>query len=206
MLYILNSYDIVIVNDSILIGLTFSAYFMSLSDICNNVISYRLIKNELRYICYITSNALNEYISTGYDINSLSVNVNNLKRNVELLVSNYKAGIHPNEYYKNKINKILYILSNVCFIFAIVFFVLTPYFSIMVDKQISTCLTLLAFAEICFNIYLSEIIGEYIEKKNNFMNNTQIIIQTFMPDFIEFLNKRLFYYEDFVKKEEASKN
>lgn len=49
----------------------------------------------------------------------------------------------------------------------------------------------------CFNIFISEIIADYMEKKNNFMNNTQITIQSFVPEFNIFLNRCLFYEESF---------
>lgn len=195
---VLNVLNIVIVGENIMFGLTFSAFFMSLSDVCNNAVMYRITRNELGYISYVTSNILQEYISGGIKETPL-VDVINLKKNVEQLVPNYKEKIHPNKFYMNKINKMLSILGNACFILAIVSFVVTPYFAINLNQKISVGLTLLAFSIMCFNIFISEIAAEYLDKKNNFMNNTQIIIQSFVPDFSVFLNKSLFHEDSFME-------
>lgn len=124
--------NIVTVDENILLGLTFSAFFMSLSDVCNHIATYRIIRNELGYICYVTGNVLHEYISSGITQTSL-VDVINLKKNVENLVPNNKERIHPRQFYMNRINKILGILGNGCFVLSIAFFVLTPYLAVNVD-------------------------------------------------------------------------
>lgn len=193
---VLNILNIVTVGENIMFGLTFSALFMSLSDACNNIVMYRITRNELGYICYLTSNILHEYISGGINETPL-VDVVNLKKNVEQLVPNYKEKIHPNKFYMNKIIKILGILGNACFVLAIASFVVTPYLAVNLDQEVSICLTLLAFSIMCTNIFISEIAAEYLDKKNNFMNNTQIIIQSFVPDFSVFLNKSLFHEDSF---------
>lgn len=193
---ILNILNIVNVGENIMSGLTFSAFFMSLSDVCNNAVTYRITRNEMGYICYVTSNVLQEYISGGIK-ETPHVDVINLKKNVEQLVPNYKEKIHPNKFYMNKTNKMLDILGNACFVLAIVSFVVTPYLEISLNQKVTAGLTLLAFSIMCFNIFISEIVAEYFDKKNNFMNNTQIIIQSFVPSFIDFLNKSLFHADSF---------
>ena len=80
---------------------------------------------------------------------------------------------------------------------SIAFFVLTIYVAANVDKKISINLTFLAFSTMCFNIFISEKIEDYLEKKNNFMNNTQIIIQSFVPEFNNLLNRSLFHEGSF---------
>lgn len=185
LIYILNILHIVIINESIMLGLTSSAFFMSLSDVCNNILICRITRNELGYMCYLTGNILQEHISSGITETPL-VNVINLKNNVEQLVPNYKEKIHPNKFYMSQINKILRVLENVCLVLSISFFILTPYLAVIVYQQISICLTLLAFSTMCFNIFIMEKIGDYLERKNNFMNNTQIIIQSFFQDLRNF--------------------
>lgn len=192
LIYILNILHIVTINESIMLGLTSSAFFMSLSDVCNNILICRITRNELGYICYFASNALQEYISSGITETPL-VNVINLKKNIELLVPNYKEMIHPNKFYMNRINKMLSILGNIYFVLSIAFFILTPYLAVVVNQQISICLTLLAFSTMCLNIFIEEKIGDYLEWKNNFMNNTQIIIESFASGFIARLNRNLFF-------------
>ncbi len=196
LIYILYIFHIVTIDDSIMLGLTSSAFCMSLSDVCNNILIYRITRNELGYICCFTGNVLKEYISSGITDTPL-VNVINLKKNVDRLVPNYKEMIHPNKFYMSKINKMLSVWGNVCFVFAIAFFVLTPYLAVVVNQQISIYLTLLAFSTICLNIFIEEKTGDYLEKKNNFFNNTQIIIQSFSPEFTQLLIRSLFFNNDF---------
>lgn len=192
LIYILNILHIVTIDENIMIGLTASAFLMSLSDVCNNILIFRITRNELGYMCYLAVDKLQEYISSGMTETPL-VNVINLRKNIELLVPNYKEKIHPNKFYMSKINKVLSILGKVCFVLSISFFVLTPYFAVVINQQISICLTLFAFSIMCFNIFIEEKIGDYLEKKNNFINNTEIIIQSFSPGFIESINRSLFF-------------
>lgn len=199
LIYILDILNVVTVNENTLFGLTLSAFWISLSDVCNHIATYRYTRNELGYICQITSNVLQEYIPSGVTQTPIVIN---LKKNVAALVPNYKLMIHPNEFLHNRTNRIIGILENGCFVLSIAFFVLTPYLVVSVNQQISICLTLLAFSTMCFNIFILDIIADYMEKKNNFMNNTQITIQSFVPEFNIFLNRCLFYEESF----EAYKN
>lgn len=148
LIYILYIFHIVTIDDSIMLGLTSSAFCMSLSDVCNNILIYRITRNELGYICCFTGNVLKEYISSGITDTPL-VNVINLKKNVDRLVPNYKEMIHPNKFYMS------------------------------------------------LNIFIEEKTGDYLEKKNNFINNTQIIIQSFSPEFTQSLNRSLFFEDDF---------
>lgn len=196
LIYFLDILKMVTVDENIMLGLTFSAFFMSLSDVCNNIVIYRITRNELGYICYITSNILQEYISSGTKETPL-VNVINLKKNVERLVPDYKVKIHPNKFCMNWINKMLGILGNGCFILSIAFFVLTPYLAVNLNQQISICLTLLAFSVMCFNTFISEKAEDYLDKKSNFMNDKQIVIKSFVPEFDIFLNRCLFYEDSF---------
>ena len=82
LIYILNILNIVVIDESIMVGLTFSALFMSLSDVCNNFIVYRITRNELGYKCWFACNVLQEYISSGITQTPL-VNVVNMKKNIE---------------------------------------------------------------------------------------------------------------------------
>ncbi|MCM1411476.1 MAG: hypothetical protein NC305_13140 [Lachnospiraceae bacterium] len=194
--------NFLVISENVLVGLSFSAFLMSLGDVYNNWGTYRFVRNELRYICLITTNILREHISDG-NIGSYSgVNINNLVTNIKLLENNYKLGIHPSSYYARKTNRVLHIISALCFVLAITVFVLTPFFSATFDRQISVSITLLAFSIMCLNIFITERIDECMEKRNNFMNNTQIIVNSVVPDFSMWLNTNLYYYEDLAVKEE----
>lgn len=189
---------IITVTDSILLGLSVAALLMSLSDIFEGWCFYRATRNELRFICFFTSNVLKEMISCEANINNNLISVGNVKKNVEQLVSNYESGIHPSEYLTNKMNLFLHTVSILCFVLSMAVFLSTPFLPSMPVKGISIVLTLLAFSMMCLNLFVSECVAEISEKRNNFFNNTQIIIEAVYPGFANSLNKSLYYREDWV--------
>lgn len=194
---VLSFVEIIVVSDSILLGLSMAALFMSLSEIFEGCHFYKAGKNELRFICLFASNFLKGMISSGAHVNNNLVSVGNVKKNVEQFVSHYELGVHPSEYWKNKKNYFLHNISVLCFVLSITGFLSTPFLPPVLAKGGSMFLTLLAFSMMCLNLFVSECVSEISEKRNSFFNNTQIIIEAICPGFSEHLNRSLYYYEDF---------
>lgn len=120
--------EIIVVLDNILLGLSMTALFMSLSEIFEGWLFFRVGRNELRFICLFTSNFLKGIISSGANVNNNLVSVGNVKKNVEQFVSHYELGVHPSEYCKNKRNHFLHNISVLCFVLSIAVFLSTPFF------------------------------------------------------------------------------
>lgn len=194
---VLSFAEIIVVSDNILLGLSIAALLMSLSDIFEGCYLYKAGRNELRFICLFTSNVLKERISFGANLNNNLVSIGNVKKNVEQFVSHYELGVHPSEYWKNKKNYILHKISVLCFVLSIAGFLSTPFLPSVSVKGVSMLLTLLAFSVMCLNLFVSECVSEISEKRNSFFNNTQIIIEAICPGFSGYLNRSLYYYEDF---------
>lgn len=195
---VLSFTEIIVVSDNILLGLSMAALLMSLSEIFEGWLFYRVGKNELRFICLFTANVLKEMISSGSNVNNNLVSVGNMKKNVEQFVSHYELGVHPSEYLKNKKNHFLQNTSVLCFVLSITVFLSTPFLPPISAKRGSMFLTLLAFSVMCLNLFVSECVSEIGEKRNSFFNNTQIIIETIYPGFSGYLNRSLYYHEDCV--------
>lgn len=193
---ILNLGDWVTVSENILLGLSMSALFSALSDILSNIVGIRTCQNEFDYIIRVTSEFLMGKISNNM-YNSL-IDSRNVKLNVENMSKGYKTAVHPNEYCKRKINVLINILSQICFILSITVFILAPFPMILLQQSYSVLLTLLAFASMCLNLYLEEHISDIIQKKTHFFSDTQLIIQMAYSDFTSFLNLRFSYYEDYI--------
>lgn len=122
---ILNLREWVTVSENILFGLSMSALFSSLSDIFSNIVGKRIYQNEFDYIIKITSDFLAEKISNN-PLNSL-IDIRNVKQNVENISKGYKKAVHPNEYCKRKVNVLINISSQICFILSITVFILAPF-------------------------------------------------------------------------------
>lgn len=197
---ILNLREWVTVSENILFGLSMSALFSSLSDIFSNIVGKRIYQNEFDYIIKITSDFLAEKISNN-PLNSL-IDIRNVKQNVENISKGYKKAVHPNEYCKRKVNVLINISSQICFILSITVFILAPFhFPLsLFQNSYSVLATLIAFAAMCFNLYIEEIIADIIQKKTHFFNDTQLIIQIAYTDFMDFLNSHLYHYENCISR------
>lgn len=195
---ILNLREWVTVSENILFGLSMSALFSALSDIFSNIVNKCIYQNEFDYIIKVTSGFLAEKIPNN-PLNSL-IDFRNVKLNIENMSKGYKKAVHPNEYCKRKINVLINISSQICFVLSISVFILAPFPLFLIQNAYSVLLTLIAFAAMCFNLYIGEIIADIIQKKTHFLNDTQLIIQMVYTDFMEFLNSRLYHYENYISR------
>lgn len=195
---ILNLKEWVTVSENILFGLSMSALFSVLSDIFSNIVSKCIYQNEFNYIIKVTSGFLAEKTSNN-PLNSL-IDFRNVKLNIENMSKGYNKAVHPNEYCKRKINVLINISSQICFVLSIAVFILAPFPLSLFQNAYSVLLTLIAFAAMCFNLYIGEIIADIIQKKTHFFNDTQLIIQITYTDFMDFLNSRLYHYENYISR------
>lgn len=186
------------ISENILLGLSLSALLSAASDILNNVGLLCAVTNEFNYIIRTTVAFLEDKISKNSPIMNSNINVRNVKRNVESMSKNYEKAIHPNEYCKKRSIKLLFMLSQMCFIISIGVFILVPFLPIQSLQSVSTFLTLLAFAAMSCNLHISEAVSDKSTTRNCFLNNEQLIIQTTYPDFSNILNAQLYYHEDYI--------
>lgn len=196
---ILHSIERIEVSESILLGLSMSALLSALSDALSNTVGIRANRNELGYIAQTTSDFLAEKISHNIsNTNYPSIDIRNVKLNVENMSNGYQTAVHPNEYCKEKTNTLINLGSQICFTFSIAAFILAPFLLISFPQSYSVLLTLCAFAAMCLNLCLEEMISDIVQKKNHFFCDTQLIIQMVYPDFMDFLNSRLYHYENYI--------
>lgn len=193
---ILNFKEWITVSENILLGLSMSALLSAFSDICSNIVGICTYQNEFDYAIKVTSDFLEAKISN--NIFSSLIDSRNVKFNVERMSKGYKKAVHPNEYYQRKINALINISSQICFILSIAVFILSPFPLPLFQQSYSVFLTLFAFAAMCFNLFLEELKANITEKKAHFFNDTQLIIQMAYSDFMDFLNFRLYHYENYI--------
>lgn len=186
------------ITENILLGLSLSALLSAVSDILYNIGYLFIATNEFNYIIRITSEFLEDRLSKNYSISNSNINIRNVKACVEGMDKNYKTAVHPNEFYKKKRIKVVYVLSQVSFIISIGVFIFVPFLPALPQQSLSTFLTLIAFSAMSFNLHMSEAVSDKTAARNDFMNKEQVIIQTAYPDFSNALNAQLYYREDIV--------
>ena len=204
---VLKAFNVTSVGDEILLGLSLCAMTMSLSD-CVLISKVILIKaNQSKYIAKVTSIFINTKLEQNNQFYSTSVNIRNVKKNIELTNKGYEKSQHPALYDNKKLIKLLRIIEIILFTISIFIFVMTPFAKISVETstKATVFITLVAFGFMCLNIFLSEIDAKKSEKIHNFFNNSQIIINSVFPDFSNFLSNQLYYREDLIAAEEAHK-
>lgn len=148
---ILNLGEWITVSENILFGLSMSALFSALSEILFNIISKRVYQNEFDYIIKVTSDFMAEKISNNID--SSLIDSRNVKLNVENMSKGYEKAVHPNKYCKRKINALINISSQICFVLSISVFILSPFPLFLFQQSYSVLLTLFAFSSMCFNLH-----------------------------------------------------
>ena len=202
---ILNAFNITSVGDEILLGLSLCALKMSLSDSFSIIKVISLKRNHLKYIAKITSKFIDKKLNQNVQVHSSIVNIRNLKKNVEQTNKGYEKSQHPTLYESKKCVKFLIICEHLLFVISIFVFVMTPFWhmSIEIASKMAVFITLLAFGFMCFNVFLSEIDLKESERHYDFLNNTQIIINSVFSDFTNFLNKQLYYREDLIAEKKA---
>lgn len=194
----------IMVGENILLGLSMAALLSAISDVFSHIVCIRINQNEFGYIVQITSDFLGEKISN--NMVSPSIDSRNVKLNVENMIKGYKKAVHPNEYWQGKLNVWINRASQICFILAIAVFILSSFPLILIQRSYSVLLTLFAFAAMCLNLYLEEIIEDISQKRGHFFGDTQLIIQMAYPDFMGFLNFRLYHYENYISVADRQEN
>lgn len=197
-----STYNSIPVTENILLGLSLSAFFSSLSDLVQKISIKRNAENEYYFLTSISL----EFIENSTNPPNPAVSVSNVKANIKNMNPSHREALHPSIFAKKKCNIILHFIANSLFIVSISVFILTPYFLAPVDRTISVLITLLAFSVMCLNLYLDEIITEIGEKKNAFQKSEQFAIAIAYPSFSQFLNFRLEYNEDYVAIKQQEDN
>ena len=192
------------ITDNILLGLSLSALLSAISDILYNIGWKRTITNEFGYIIQVTLKFLSEKQAHNIPIANPNVNIRGVRQYISGMSKNYNNALRPDEYDKKKFVTAIKICSQIAFILSIASFILLPFLSLPFQAPISKFLTLSAFSAMCLNLYIGEAITDLLNKRNDdFMNKERLIIQTVYPDFIGFLDERLWPDDEIISEEES---
>lgn len=182
----------------ILFGLSLSALLMSLSDCITGLKIGLFQRNEMRYIAKCSSYFLEDKLKKKAFPTNQSVNIRNVKKNLEEENPNFEKSKHPNEFNTLILMKVLKFFEILFFAISILAFVVSPFFSIpsAVIEKATIIITLFAFGFMCLNIFISEVNNELNKRRLIFINNTQIHIDSTYAGFSYWLNNQLFCRED----------
>lgn len=205
---VLSLIGVVDVSNIVLLGLSLSAFFTSLSDTLNQWIICGSQKNHMFYIAKFSVKFINNRLETGAQQFSNSISIRNVKKNIENQNPRFEKSTHPNIYAEKVRIKFLTILTYVFYVLSVVSFIIPPFikgdFAIL-DK-VSIFIAICAFSVMCLNMFLSELNSDLSKKIFDFFNYTQPIVNSVYPDFMGMLNSQLNYREDLTAaKEKADK-
>ena len=188
--------------DNILLGLSLSALFSAISDILYNIGWKSTVRNNLDYTIRVAVEFLTEKQANNTLIANPNINIVGVRQAIKEMSNNYQNARHPVDYDKKRFITIMKVGSQISFIISITIFICSPFLSLPFNSSFSSIITLVAFSAMCFNLYLVEAISEIINKRNDFLNKEQLIIQIAYPDFFNYFNVRLQAYVENDSKEE----
>lgn len=189
---------VVDVSNILLLGLSLSAFFTSLCDAINQWVLYRCQKNHMSYLTKCSVKFINNRLEIGAQQFSNSINIRNVKKNIEDQNHRYEKSTHPSDYSKKIFIKVLTFSSYAVYVLSVISFIIPPFIKInfaIFDKA-SIFIALCAFGVMCLNVFISELNSDLSKKIMDFFNNTQPIINSVYPDFMGVLNSQLNYRED----------
>ena len=201
---VLSLIGVVDVSNIVLLGLSLSAFFTSLSDTLNQWIMCGSQKNHMSYIAKFSVKFINNRLETGAQQFSNSISIRNVKKNIEIQNPRFEKSFHPSVFAEKTRIRILTILTYVFYVLSVISFILPPFVkaNYAILDRISIFIAILAFSVMCLNMFLSELNSDLSKKVFDFFNYTQPIVNSVYPDFMGMLNSQLNYREDLKASKE----
>lgn len=195
-------FGIIILSNNVLLGLSLSALFMAIGDAVDNIVKMCMWENDYRYTLYLTSKFLEQKIMAGL-INNPSIDVNNLKENIDSLRRITKEPMHPTNYGKLFVFRCLEKISISCFVIGVSCFIVMPFLRWKVENDgISAMITIFAFSVMCINLFLNDVTNETLKDNAYFINDKQSVIQSVYIDYMAYYNEKMFHrYNSIMLKE-----
>ena len=134
---VLSVIGVVDVSNIVLLGLSLSALFASLSDSINQWILCGCQKNHLSYITKYSVKFINVKLETGAPQNPNSISIRNVKKNIENQSPRFEKSMHPSIYTEKVRIKILTILTYVFYVLSVISFIIPPFIKVdfaLLDK------------------------------------------------------------------------
>ena len=197
-------FSILVINESVLLGLSISSLFISLADAINNYCRIRALRNDYNYALSVASDYLQNRIEEG----CLSVgnfDVCNIKYGIDVLKTCANP-VHPVEYNKKKFLKYGNVTSTVIFAIGIASFVILPFIRTGTEIGIARFITVIAFASMCGNLFLNDLENDIIQNKYLFDSDKQSLISSLFPNYMNeylFCTQHLASFNEAKKKKEA---
>lgn len=189
-------FEVLSVNNNILLGLSISALLISISDAINKYVYYRQSVNLFQFELQKTIDFLQNKIEAGLT-NSPVVNIRNFTSNLSILKKNNYNPYHPNDYDKNKINKSFHIIAFIIFVLGIAAFISIPFIKENIaNTSINMLITILAFASMNLTLYFDEIIQEEQDKRINLTCDKHLLIQCVYSDFLNYFQAETIFLKD----------
>lgn len=197
---------LITIHNSIVFGLSIAALLISISDIFSKIISCREVENEYQKMIDYTLVFIDDKIKHK-QIDNPVVNIRNLRGSIEMRKKKKYISVHPLEYANNRLNKALNTISTMFFVIGISAFIITPFITEHeYMSSITPPITALAFAAMCFGIYIDDLIQRKQDEKNSLISDKHTIVQVVYPDFMPYYNMQMYYQNDIKAVQEECKS
>ena len=194
-------FSVISINNNVLLGLSVSSCLISAGELVNSVGSFFSCRNSFCYSLKYTSEYLSFRIANNIQPRT-NVDVYNIKFGIDEALANRKA-IHPVEYDKKKVFPVLRLISRVLFIIGIACFILVPFINHEFNTQTaSRVITIVAFAFMCLDIGVNDLVQETVSEKIRFEYDKVVIID---DAFTGFTNDYYYHLQHYTAYSETQK-
>lgn len=194
--------NILRINNNVLLGLSFSALLISISDVLNKVVFYRQTVNFYQLELLTTLEFLKQKIDANLTYSPV-VNIRNFTEGLKALEKKNHRPSYPDEYINNKCNIALEKVSFACFVLGIAAFIVVPFIQENIaGSAVNMFFTIIAFAFMNLSVFFDEMIQEEQEKRTNLINDKHLIIQCVYPDFLNYFHSEIIYRKDAIALKE----
>ena len=196
---------IVSVNDNILLGLSLTSLLMSLGDAVNMYISLSSLSNTYNYSLLWLKGKIEQRIQNN-TINTFTYDPYNMINSLEEMRTTRRTPPHPYLYGESKGMKFVQIVPTILFIAGVSCFMVIPFLNIVVqDSNASQYITIVAFAVMCFNIYLGEELSDLSRRNTVLLSDKLLVFEAAAQGIQAEYYQHMQHYVSYTKTEEAMK-
>lgn len=198
--------DIISVGNNLLFGLAVSTLLMSVSDIMDDVVLRRKGVNEYGFLLKCTANYLEQELGEDSERFIKNPALCTVKQELINTKVDYEAAVHPLQFDRRQVFLVTGKLSAVLFALSVAAFILVPFVNQeWFSARASVLMTVWAFAALCMDLYVQELISDTDDERQAFWSQTQLMLQTACPEFPAYLNRMLCCQEEYdAMQEEVS--
>lgn len=194
---------IISVGSNLLFGLAVSSLLMSVSDIMDDAVLMKKGVNEYRFLLKCTTAFLDQELGEDTDRFMKNPTLCTVKQELVNTKVNFEKAEHPVQFERRQLFAVTERLAAVLFALSIAAFILVPFVNQeWFSARASILMTVWAFAALCMDLYVQELISDTEDARHIFWNQTQLMLQSTYPEFPGYLNQMICCQEEYDAMQE----